>query len=103
MDTANIWVELDGTEFNIEFEYDYYYQAAKLTGPWESCHPEEEEFEFNVISPKCWMSALEELELSEIPEEIFFEAVQEDMAAERECRAADMYDSMRDDMIGGCL
>lgn len=35
-------------EIELELEYDYYHQPAKLDGPPERCHPEDEEVEINL-------------------------------------------------------
>ncbi len=102
MNTVSIWVELEGTEVEIQFNYTYSYQAAKLSGPWDESYPESEDFEFEVIEPTFWLNALEQWELNDIPEEVFFEAAMEDIASDKADYADYKYDEYRDSLMEGC-
>lgn len=63
-------VELDGTEFLIDFEWSYYYDPGKTTGPWEDCYPESEEFEVYHNEDHMKYSAMEWWELEEFTENL---------------------------------
>jgi len=78
MNNTSVYIELDGVEFEIEFEYSYYYQPAKLSGPWEESHPEEGEFTYEVFTPTYWLNATEAWEFMEIDEEVFWDAALND-------------------------
>ena len=100
--TTSIWIELDGVEFCIEFEYSYYYHPAKLSGPWEDSYPEEEEFEFEITGKTIWLNAIESWELFHYNEDMFYEAAMEDIKG-IEPDYNPMWDNERDYLIDeGC-
>ena len=82
MNKTHTYLELDGTEFKIEFEYFYYYQAAQLYGEPGDCSPEEEEFEYNILTTDEGMNAIESYLLMEwrcVSEVLFFDAAMRDI------------------------
>ena len=99
MNEVTIQVELDGTEFDITFSYEHSYQPAKLSGAWEDCYPEEEEFEWEIIEQPYWLNAIESWELLEIDEDVFWDAAMNDIASCKQDYGDYLYDQMRDDLI----
>jgi len=98
MNNTSIYIELDGVEFEIEFEYSYYYQPAKLYGPWEDSHPEEEDFMLSVSLPSYWLNSIESWELNEIGEDVFWDAAMEDIDLSK-LDVGGMWDNERDYLI----
>lgn len=74
-----MYVELDGTEIELSFKYQYYYQSAFTTGRPEDCYPEEEDFEYEVFEPDYWLNAIEQWELDNIGQDKFYDLAIEDM------------------------
>jgi len=98
MNNTSIYIELDGVEFEIEFEYSYYYQPAKLFAAPEDCYPEEEEFTYEVFIPTYWLNAIEAWELSMIDEAVYWGAAFYDMEESR-LDVGCMWDVERDYLI----
>ena len=102
MNEVTIQVELDGTEFDITFDYEYYHRPAKLSGAWENCNPEEEEFSFSIIELPLWLNSVEAWELYELDECVFWDAAMEDIASCKADYGDYLYDQMRDERVLGC-
>lgn len=82
MNTHTIYIELDGLEHEIEFEYSIYHQDAKLSSPWEDLYPEEESFDYNVLTTDKGLNAVESYELMELREDggdVFYEVAMENI------------------------
>lgn len=81
MKETNIFVELDGTEFEVYFEYSYSYTPANTNGRPEDCHPESEEWEWELVGvDEMRYNAIELWELYHLDESVFFDAAIEDMS-----------------------
>ncbi len=100
MNEVTIQVELDGTEFDITFSYEHSYQPAKLSGAWEDCYPEEEDFLFTIEDIPSWLNAIESWELYEVHEEVFWDAAMNDIASCRADYGDYLFDQMRDERLG---
>jgi len=100
MSSTTITIELDGTEFDIEFKYEHFYSAARLFGAPEDCCPEEEEFEWVLVGTPPYLNAIESWELDEIGEEVFFEAAMANIESRKQDYGDYLYDVWKDEQLG---
>lgn len=48
--SAEVFFSTNEYDFTALVTYSYYYEPAKLDGPWEDCYPEDESFEYEIES-----------------------------------------------------
>jgi len=96
MNSTTITVELDGVEFNIEFEYDYLWTPARTVGRPEDCYPSESDFSWEIIDQPSWLNAIESWELEYLDEDVFYYAAMDDIQSMKADYGDFLYDQMRD-------